>query len=58
MLKCLRIGEELYFASKLVGNDILGHVCIVRYISVSITLRNGTSGPKTSSSFSQHLEGS
>ena len=56
MLKCLRIGEELYFVSKLVENDISDSVCTIRYISVSITLRHGTSGPSTSLSFSQDLE--
>ena len=58
MLKCLPIGEELYFANELVGNDISSRGCTVKYISVSIILRHGTSRPSTSSSFSQDLEGS
>jgi len=53
MLKCPRIDEKLYFASELTRNDILGCICIVRYISVSIIPRYGTSRPSTSSSFSQ-----
>ena len=58
MLKYICIGEELYFGSELVRNDTSDRVCIVRYISVSITLRHGTSGSSTFSSFSQDLEGS
>jgi len=42
MLKCLHTGEVIYFASEKVKNDISGRECIVRYISVSITLRHGT----------------
>ena len=53
MLQCLCIGEKLYFASELVRNDISDHVCTIRYISVSIIPRYGTSRPSTSSSFSQ-----
>ena len=52
MLKCLCIGEELYFASKLMRNDISGRVCIIRYISISTTIKHDTSRPNTSSSFS------
>ena len=58
MLKYLRISEELYFASELVINDILSRICIIRYISVSIKLRHGTSWSSTFSFFSQDLEGS
>ena len=48
----LRIGAELYIASKLTRNAMSGRVQFVRYIRAPIALRYGTSGPRVSSSSS------
>lgn len=58
MLKCLCIGENLYFVSESVGNDISSCACTERYINVSIILRHDISRLSIYSSFSQDLGGS
>ena len=47
-IQCLSVGDELNLAIKLVTNAISGRVQLARYIRVSIALRYGTSGPRTS----------
>ena len=47
--QCLLVGAELYLASKLTEDAMSGLVQFARYISASIALRYGTSGPRNSS---------
>ncbi|KAK9114389.1 hypothetical protein Syun_021186 [Stephania yunnanensis] len=50
--QCLRVGEELYLASRLTAKAMSGLVQFARYISAPIALKYGTSGPSSSSSLS------
>ena len=55
--QCLRVGAELYLANRLIGKAIFGCVQVARYIRAPIALRFGTSGPSSSSPFSQGRNG-
>ncbi|KAK9167068.1 hypothetical protein Scep_002259 [Stephania cephalantha] len=50
--QCLRVGDELYLASRLTAKAMSGLVQFARYISAPIALKYGTSGPSSSSSLS------
>ncbi|GKD26690.1 hypothetical protein Tco_1232904, partial [Tanacetum coccineum] len=56
--QCLLVGDELNLANKLTAKEMSGLVQFARYIRAPITLRYGTSGPRTSSSSSQGRNGS